>query len=249
MKAIGVIGYHHTGKTTLVTAIVAELKKRGFSVVSIKDIHSEAYHADTDGKNTALHAKAGSEAVFAKGLYDSALLFPRILELKEMISYLKADYLVIEGMKDAPVPKLVCAKDTTQLDELVDGTCIGISGLIADELSTYSGLPVFCLQKDFDALMDTVLKHSFEMLPMSEPECCSACGFTCSQMAIRIVTGKSKRSDCVLDNAPDLKLMIGEEQVIIVPFVQKVLKDVIISLVDNLKGINPQGKINIEIKR
>jgi hypothetical protein len=43
--------------------------------------------------------------------------------------------------------------------------------------------------------------------------------------------------------------MIGEEQVIIVPFVQKVLKDVIISLVDNLKGINPQGKINIEIKR
>lgn len=249
MKAIGVIGYHHTGKTTLVTAIIAELKQRGFRVVSIKDIHSEAYRADTDGKNTALHAKAGSEAVFAKGLYDSALLFPRSLELKEMLSYLKADFLVIEGMKNAPIPKLVCAKDTAQLDELIDGTCIGISGLIADNLSAYSGLPVFCLQKDLDALIDTVLSKSFDVLPMSEPECCSACGFTCNQMAIRIVQGKAKRSDCVLDNAPDLKLMIGEEQVTLVPFVQKVLKDVIVSLVDNLKDIDPQGKIHIEIKR
>lgn len=249
MKAIGVIGYHHTGKTTLVTAIIAELKRRGFSVVSIKDIHSEAYRADTEGKNTALHARAGSEAVFAKGIYDSALLFPHSLELKEMLGYLKADFLVIEGMKDAPIPKLVCAKDTAQLDELIDGTCIGISGMVADELTTYAGLPVFCLKQDLDAIMETVLSKSFDMLPLSDPECCSACGYTCTLMAERIIQGKALRSDCVLDGNPDLKLRIGEQEIVIVPFVQKVLKDTIIALVDNLKGIDPHATINIEIKR
>jgi len=249
MKALAVIGYHHTGKTTMVTAIIAELKQRGFSVVSIKDIHSEAYRADTDGKNTALHAKAGSEAVFAKGLYDSALLFPRSLDLKEMLSYLKADFLIIEGMKNAPVPKLVCAESTDQLDELIDGTAIGISGIISDHLNDYAGLPVFCLQKDMSRLMDTILTKTFDILPVSDPECCSECGFTCYTMAENIVLGKATRSDCVLDGNPDIKLSIGGEELVIVPFVQKILRDAILSMVDNLKDIDPKGKISIEIRR
>jgi|GEM_PF-7107489 len=36
MKAIGVIGYHHTGKTTLVCALIKELTARGYKVVSIQ---------------------------------------------------------------------------------------------------------------------------------------------------------------------------------------------------------------------
>ena len=247
MKALGIIGYHHTGKTTLACAIISALKAKGYSVVSIKDIHSEACHADIDGKNTALHAKAGSTAVFAKGLYDSALLFPRSLELKEIVSLLQADFLIIEGMKQAPVPKLVCAKDTAQLDELIDDTCIGISGLIAGEMEHYTGKPVFCLQKDMDALMNTVLSHSFDILPLSDPECCSECGYNCFEMAGRIVQGKAKRSDCVLDHKAEIKLVVNNQEVVIVPFVQKMLKDVILSMVNNLKGIDDSGTINIEI--
>jgi molybdopterin-guanine dinucleotide biosynthesis protein B len=249
VKAIGVIGYHHTGKTTLVCALISQLKARGYKVMSIKDIHSEAYRADTPGKNTALHADAGSEAVFAKGLHDSALLFPRSLDLREIVSYLKADFLIIEGLKDAPVPKIVCAATTDQLDELVDGTAIGVSGLISAELDSYAGLPVFCLQKDMAQLVQTVLDKSFDILPLSDPECCSACGKTCYQMAEAIVQGTSTRSDCLLDNKPGLTLQLGGEDVVIVPFVQKIIRDVVLSLVDNLKGIDPHGDVNLEIKR
>lgn len=249
MKAIGVFGYHHTGKTTLVCALISELKARGFKVVSIKDIHSEAYRADTPGKNTALHAEAGSSAVFSKGLHDSALLFPRSLELPEMLSYLKADYLIIEGMKDAPVPKLVCAQSTEQLDELIDGTTIGISGMIASELDSYAGLPVFCLQKDMPALLQTVIDKSFPVLPNSAPECCMACGMSCYGMAEAIVQGRAKRQDCVLDGKPALSLKVNGEDVVIVPFVQKIIRDVIVSLVANLKGIDPDGDISINLKR
>ncbi len=46
-----------------------------------------------------LFYSAGSQAVSLKGLYDSALLFPRPLNLKEMVSCLQADYLIIEGLQ------------------------------------------------------------------------------------------------------------------------------------------------------
>ncbi len=42
-----------------------------------------------------------------------------------MVSCLQADYLIIEGLQNAPVPKIVCAENTVQLDELIDDTCIG----------------------------------------------------------------------------------------------------------------------------
>lgn len=249
MKAIAVIGYHHTGKTTLVTALIRELTERGFSVVSFKDIHSEAYRADTEGKNTNLHLQAGSNAVFAKGLYDSAMIFPKSLELKDVVPLFKADFLIIEGLKNAPVPKLVCAKNTEQLKELLDETCFGISGLIADNLSEYKGLPVYCLQKDLDNLINSVLRYSFEILPLSDPECCSACGKTCYHMAADIVQGRASRSDCILDSEPELQLSINGEEIVIVPFVQKVLKDMVIAFVDNLKGIDPSGCLELKIKR
>lgn len=256
MKAIAIIGYHHTGKTTAAVALISALKARGYKVASIKDIHSEAYRADKEGSNSAKHAAAGSSAVFARGLYDSALILPRSQkpdgsyiqpDLAEIISYLKADWLVIEGMKDAPVPKIVCAETTEQLDELIDETTIGISGLIAGELESYKELPVFCLHKQHDAFVETVLRRSFEILPCSPPECCSACGKDCYQMACDIVQGRAKRNACVQDNAKELILKIAGEELAIVPFVQKLLKDSILSFVHNLKGVDKAGSIEISI--
>ncbi|HQB97633.1 MAG TPA: molybdopterin-guanine dinucleotide biosynthesis protein MobB, partial [Candidatus Cloacimonadota bacterium] len=111
MKAIAVIGYHHTGKTTTVVNIVRRLSELGYRVATIKDIHSEKFRADTPGKNSALHIEAGSNQTVARGLYDTSLIFPRTLALNEIVPHLSADFLVIESMKDAPVPKIVCAKE------------------------------------------------------------------------------------------------------------------------------------------
>ena len=68
MKAIGVVGYHHTGKTTLATLLISALSGKGFEVASIKDIHSEKYRADKEGSNSWKHAQAGANQVFARGL-------------------------------------------------------------------------------------------------------------------------------------------------------------------------------------
>lgn len=248
MKAIAVIGYHHTGKTTTVMSIVQALKDKGYKVATIKDIHSEKYRADTAGKNSALHIEAGSSQTVAKGLYDTAIIYPRSLPLNEILPHISADYLVIEGMKDAAVPKLVCAANTGQLDELIDDTCIGICGLIANTDYSHPSLPVFRLPQDAAALCERVIATSFEILPIPEEECCSRCGSSCYEMAKAIVQGRKSRSDCVLDGENSIVLKVDGKQVVIVPFVQDILQDTIMAVLKNLKDTDISKEIEIQIR-
>lgn len=248
MNAIGIIGYHHTGKTTLATYIIDQLTQRGLRVSSIKDIHNAAYHADNENSNSWKHAQAGARQVYAKGLHDGALILTPPPDLKGILPLLDADWLVIEGLRNAAVPKLVCARSEDELDELIDPTCIGISGIIADRLESYKGIPVFCLQKSGDALMNTILQRSFPILPQSDPDCCSACGKSCLQMAQDILASTSKRDDCVLDGKADLRLWVGGREVVIVPFVQHLIRDTVRALTGNLKGVDSDAPIRLEIK-
>lgn len=249
MKALGIIGYHHTGKTTLAVAIIKELTHRGYKVASIKDIHNDGYRADIEGSNSWKHAQAGASQVFARGRHDSALILTPSPELTDILPLLTADWLIVEGMKHAALPKIVCAETSTQLDELLDDTAIGISGLISSQLSSYKNIPVWCLQNDLDVMMDDVISKTFDILPQSDPECCSACGKTCTEMAADIVQGRASRSDCALDGKKELRLYVNDREIVIVPFVQDMLKDVLCAMTDKLKGIDPSGDIRIEIKR
>jgi len=248
MKALAVIGYHHSGKTTTVIALVTALRARGYSVATIKDIHSEKYRADTPGKNSALHIEAGSIQTIARGLYDTAIIYPKQLNLSEMITHINADFLIIEGMKDAAVPKIVCGSEPAQLDELIDDTCIGISSLNAKQRISHLNLPVFNLPEEKDQLCERVLSSAFEILPLAEEECCSRCGGSCFDMAGNIVQGRKERSDCVLDHQNRLMLKVDGKEVVIVPFVQNILKDTIQAIVNNLHNIARDKDIEIQIR-
>lgn len=247
MKAIAIIGYHHTGKTTAVTALVTALTARGHRVATIKDIHSEKFRADTAGTNSALHVAAGSIQTVARGLYDTAVIHPRPLPLSEIVPGIEADFLIIEGMKDAPMPKIICAEDELQLQELIDDCTIGISGKISDTAFTHPQLPVFSAINAPDDLCKLVLEKSFEILPVADPECCQRCGSTCLQMAADIVQGRRSRQDCVLDGKRRLRLFSGGKEVVIVPFVQEILQGTIMAIVDKLRDIPNKDKIEIRI--
>ncbi len=248
MKAISVVGYHHTGKTTTVVALINALKQKGFSVSSIKDIHYENYRADKEDSNSDKHAKAGAEMVFARGMHDTALIFPRPLQFAEMASMVKTDYLIVEGLKNAPLPKIVCAENESQLDELIDDRTIAISGLIASRLKVYRDLPVFCLQENLESLVQTVISKSFQPLPDVDRDCCGECGKDCLGMAEDIVRGRAKRSDCVLDSDPGFQLFIEDQEVSLVPFVQRLMADNIRAFIKNLKDTKADGEIRITLK-
>ena len=249
MKAFAVIGYHHTGKTTVVTELIKSLTAKGYKVATIKDIHSEAYFADKEGSNTWKHMQAGAKMVLAKGLSDSNLIFPKSLTLKEILPLLKCDYLIIEGMKDAPVPKILCAESTEQLEELYDDTVIAISGKIANAANNWQEPQVFDIFADGDKLTNLVIEKVFEVLPINDTECCSVCGLSCYEMAAAILSGERRRSDCKTDHPESLSITIDGKPVTLVPFVQNLLKDIIKGFVQNLKDADSNGNITIEIKQ
>ena len=60
MRVVMVKGFSKTGKTTTVTLLTEELRRRGYSVGTIKDIHYEGYRADTPGTDTDKHRCNGS---------------------------------------------------------------------------------------------------------------------------------------------------------------------------------------------
>lgn len=247
MKVFSVAGYHHTGKTTAVVNIIKELRKRGHTVESIKDIHAEKFTMEKEGSNSWKHWEASDSTVIARGMKETYQIWHRRLELNEMLEHLTADYVVVEGMKSAALPHIICGKDEDQLSELVDDTTFAVSGIYADNHSEYKNLTVFKSTEDVVGMVDLIEEKVFDMLPNVEPECCSKCGFDCRQMVGKILSGERNRDDCITDKAEIVELSVNGETISLVPFVQKILADTLTSLVHNFDGCK-KGDIQITLR-
>jgi len=247
MKVLSVAGYSKTGKTSTVKGLIEELKKRSNRVAAIKDIHFEDFTMEREGSDSWSFQEAGAEAVFARGLNETYLIRPERVVLPELLDMLQADWVVIEGMKREPLPKIICAESEEQLEELVDANVFAISGKISEELNEYHGLPVISNLKEMTKLADLVQQKMFEVLPIADAECCTRCGQTCYEMVGEILTGRRKRDECKTDRNQSIRLLIDKKEVKMVPFVQNIFRDLILAFVSNLKGIK-KGKIEITLE-
>ncbi len=238
MKVLSIAGYHHTGKTTVAENLIAELRRRGHSVQSIKDIHNEQFTMEKVGSNTWRHWEAGSETIIARGLTETYQIWHRQLSLKQMLAKLDAEYVVVEGMKEEPLPRILCAESLEQIDELLDDTVVAISGKVSNNYDTYKGLPVLHPEKNIREIADIVIDKVFRVLPMADEACCTACGFPCRVAVGKILGGEMARDDCVTDRAEKLSLRIDGKNIVMVPFVQDMIYDAIYGMVKNLKGFS-----------
>lgn len=69
MKVIAVNGASHSGKTTVCEVIIRELRRRGRTVGSVKEIHCQGFTLDPDPRtDTGLHRSAGVPADYRPGL-------------------------------------------------------------------------------------------------------------------------------------------------------------------------------------
>jgi molybdopterin-guanine dinucleotide biosynthesis protein B len=246
MKAVSVVGYSKSGKTTTIETIVAELKKRNYRVGTIKDIHFEGFKMDTEGTNTDRHKKAGAELVIARGLHETDVLFQERLDLYSMARFYDVDFLVIEGIREANTPIILTADKTEDLDERWSDHVFMVSGKIADQIDEYKGLPAISVMQDPQALVDLVEETAFELLPDFPEKCCSACGMSCRQLCAAIIKGERKREDCVLDQAR-VHLSVNGKEIKMVPFVQNILENAVMGVVKELEGYQSDAKISIEI--
>jgi len=246
MKVLSVAGYHHTGKTTLCVNIIKELRRRGYSVASIKDIHAENFTMEKEGSNSWKHWQASQNVVIARGLKETCQIWHQHLSLNEMLARLDADWVIVEGMKTAALPRIICAESASQLDELVNGMVFAISGKWADNHTEYNGLPVFSSQKGIPALVNLIEEKVFDVLPQAEPDCCGHCGLDCHRMVAAILAGTRTRDECVTDRHTGMQLQVNGKEITIVPFVQNIIRDTMLALIKNLKGVET-GTIKLTI--
>ncbi|UNC91952.1 molybdopterin-guanine dinucleotide biosynthesis protein B [Candidatus Contubernalis alkaliaceticus] len=248
MKVFSVFGITQSGKTTTVEKIITELRRRRYTVGSVKDIHFEDFAIDTEGTNTDRHKKAGAQLVTARGLFETDILFPSQLPVEKILEFYDHDFVVLEGVSDYNVPKIVCGHTTKELDERINPSVFAISGVISNELTEYQGLPAFNAVEDIDSLVDYIEKKVFPKLPNVAPECCGLCGLSCEKLLYAILSGEKKRGDCLLDSS-QVKLTINNQEISMVEFVQEILTKTVVGLVSTLDGYKKYGEIHLEISQ
>lgn len=250
MRTFQVCGQSNSGKTTIVTAIIKQLKSQNYHVASIKSIHYQKFKMDSPGKDSFRHAEAGANPAVASGLRETDFLYQNPMNLPDIARKISSDWLVVEGFNEFPLPKIACAKSVDELETLVDRRTFAISGIISRDLQEYNKIPVFDVQKPEHIAQFMTLIHEtiFPLLPYVDDACCGLCGLTCAKLVEGIIQGEKKYEDCII-NQTDVKLRIGGKEIPIVPFVQKILRNTITGIASELSGWEANKKIELTINR
>ena len=108
-NVIGICGYHNSGKTTLIEKLIRRLRNEGYKIATIKNIPKK-FSIDTEGKDTWKHRHAGASVVVASSPDETAFIFKRGMELKEIAGILNKivhpDLILVEGRKMERIPKI-----------------------------------------------------------------------------------------------------------------------------------------------
>ncbi len=109
LPIVCIVGKSNVGKTTLLEGLIAELKRRGHRVATVKhDVHG--FDIDQPGKDSWRHAQAGSDAVVISSPQKLALIkrMDHDSSLEEVARLLGDDFDIIlaEGYKNSTMPKI-----------------------------------------------------------------------------------------------------------------------------------------------
>jgi molybdopterin-guanine dinucleotide biosynthesis protein B len=248
MNIITINGIHQTGKTTTATAIIHELTKRGYTVGSIKEIHAESFAMDTKGTNTDLHRQAGASMVVARGMFETDILIPKALDIERILDYFHHDWVICEGVEDANALKIVTGISEQDCLDKWDERVIAISGIYSNKNKLpLQNRPVFHPVDDVEALVDYLIKHAKTRLPSVDDACCQACNLTCRALLVQQFLYPKKELECVLSTS-NITVMIGQQPITMVPFVQTLVKNNVLAIISELEGYYPHKQITIEIK-
>lgn len=239
LKAAGIIGYKNSGKTGLVMSLARELTGRGLTVSSVK--HSSC-SLDLPETDTSIHKKYARQAA-AITATESAIFFQESMVLEDMLNYLEADLILIEGFKkERTFPKIVCLRPGDAPETLMDGLEICVVGAPPD-IQLDAGVPVLDANKDISRIADLVMEKAFKLPNMD----CEACGYkTCYELALQIVSGSKTIDACRSLNA-DVQIKIDGRVMPAKPFISDMVGNTITGMLSSLKGYR-KGEIEIKIE-
>jgi molybdopterin-guanine dinucleotide biosynthesis protein MobB len=110
---ISIIGRRNSGKTTLLVALAAELRRRGLRVASIKHSHHD-FEMDHPGKDSWRHVhEGGVEAVVLASPHSVGVVMRTegadrdpVLLARRFLSGQGYDVVLVEAFKQAPLPRI-----------------------------------------------------------------------------------------------------------------------------------------------
>ena len=213
MKIVSIVGRKNTGKTSLTVKIIEELKKRGYTVASIKHSH-HSMEMDKENTDTWKHKKAGADIVVGVG---SSIFFniTQEMDLNRILFLIKhlgnIDYVIIEGFKSYNYPKIITSSDVGDEYTLCEVDSFKITD---DEIRDLADL----IEKRSHDIKDTLYANS--------------CGYSDGEeIAAKIRQGKLKTED--LDNTYSY-LSIDGKVVGLNRFVSDYLRKITLGIIDTI---------------
>ena len=233
VRAMGFVGFHNSGKTTLVVRLAEHLRKLGRRVGVIK---STRHGFDLGATDTGKLAATGCPTAGIAPT-QTMLLLPRSLPIGSLLPLLDADVLLVEGGKGLTcLPRVVLPKKPEDMAALEAGLAYGYWGeeLQGGSLERLSSL---------EALASLVLDKGF-LLPALD---CGECGRPgCADLARDIVAGGASPEDC-LARPSHLEVTVNGVPLGMNPFVASIMTSTIRGMLSQLKGYAP-GRVQIRVE-
>lgn len=158
-RVFGVAGWKNSGKTTLVARLVAEFRRRGWKVATVKHAH-HAVDIDQQGTDSWHHRAAGATEVALVGGQRYAIMREQAeATLSDVLERLApADIVLIEGYKGEPHLKIEVRSDNVRPSLAAQDPAV--VAIAADEKPADSALPWFA--RDDIATMADFIEGQFD---------------------------------------------------------------------------------------
>jgi molybdopterin-guanine dinucleotide biosynthesis protein B len=148
MKAIGIVGYSNSGKTTLIERLIPFFRERGLRVSAIKHAH-HGFDMDRPGKDSHRYRDAGAGQVLIATAKRWALLTETPASpasLDELLAQLApCDLVIIEGFRsEGQVPRIEVRRSISSEAPIYPDDPFVIA-LATDQVLDSSPLPVLDL--------------------------------------------------------------------------------------------------------
>jgi molybdopterin-guanine dinucleotide biosynthesis protein B len=244
LKAIAIVGFKDAGKTRVVEALVSELTRRGKSVATLKHTAESVSH-DTPGKDTWRHMEAGAEASAIISDSSAAFFVKKVVTPQEAAVLLGShDYLIMEGFKsEGYLPRIIVPRKLSDIAELANGLEVAVVD-IQEALTGYADTKVYTLDEVGD-LADVVEAKAFPLLAGSN---CRGCGYEdCTSLAKAIMAGEARAKSCVRYASAGVRMVVNGKVVPLNAFAQLVTKNVVLGLVDSLKGVEAPRSVEVAL--
>ena len=140
--------------------IVKRLIKQGHVVVTAKSTMHEIY--DTEGKDSWKHLRAGAAATVILGPHSSAVTHNDRKSLRELLSGVTADFLIIEGLKESKIPKLWCVGNAESEVSILPESVKAVVTWSSSTFQSDQGIPVV-LSSEIGKIIELIKREAVDL--------------------------------------------------------------------------------------